>query len=459
MIRSHLLDAFLATAWYLHGEVYDRLSDLLEAHVLGGKEGWRVDQRTPLSFIFDDEDKEPVDERDADRMDDGIVTIQVRGVLSMHADQVNGECQPQGRSYESIIDQLDAAEADPDCRAIILRLETPGGSAAGCQEAYDRIRSASKPVHAYVDSYCFSAGYYLAAACQTITASSRAANIGSIGTILALWDMSRAYEKSGMQRVVVRAGAYKAPAIPGEAIGEGARAELQREVDAYGAAFHDAVRAGRGLTDEQADQVLNGRTFLAEEAIGLGLADAVATFSTFIAGLAGTNRKEPSMFKKKEQPASESGHQDGLDKQTFARLAAAHPDALDRITALDGEGQSADQIERTLLAEANEQLRAEAADLRAATDAHATELQDRDQKIADLQAKLQSVTDWKDRTDQPDPGSNQAAEAALGEPLSDSRLKQEWSALSPERQAHFGGSFDGYCYARRESLIGDVAIT
>lgn len=332
MKPSHLLAMLAGRPWYLHGPVYDRLADLIAAHAAGRKAEWR------RALALDDDDAEPAAPADETRRDyliDGVAVIGIRGVLAVHADQVNGSCQDAGRSYESIQSQLALAAADPAVRAIVLHLETPGGMAYGCQETYDAIRAAGevKPVHAYVSGYCFSAGMYLAAACDSITASSHVAEVGSIGTVMALWDDSQAAADAGLRRVVIRAGAYKALIQDGEPITDAAIAEEQRCVDAFGAAFHDAVRAGRGLSDAQADAVLNGRCFMAAEAMGLGLVDAIATFDAFLAGLAGPEQLMFGLKKKPTanptQPAAAGASQEStMDQKTQAALTAlseSHP--------------------------------------------------------------------------------------------------------------------------------------
>lgn len=462
MIRSHLLDAFLASAWHLHGQVYDRLSDLLEAHVLGRKAELRGRDMVPLDFLDDGaDDAQPVDERRGDYIADGVAVIDVRGVLAMHADQVNGDCQPQGRSYESIIDQLAVAVADPHVRAIVLRLETPGGSACGCQEAYDAIvaADAEKPVHAFIAGYCFSAGTYLAAGCRSVTASSTSAHTGSIGTVMALWDRSAAAEQNGYKRVVIRSGAYKALAQDGEPITDTARAELQRECDAYAAAFYDAVRAGRGLTDEQAAQVLNGRTFLAAEAQRLGLVDAIQPFATYLAGLT-ADTPEPAMFGLKKTPATaaetkpaetkvekpaETKPAAGLTKDEYAALATEFPGALDRLKALDAEGKPAGEILITLL---REQVGALAGKLTAANTAaaeaakaHGEAMATKDKELGELRGKVAKVQAWAGTVGAvADPGSKADVDA----PRSAAAIRAAWDADAKLRANFALGGLPSY---------------
>lgn len=446
MIRSHLLEAFLTSAWYLHTDVYQRLSDLLEAHVTGRKADLRGRDVVPLAFLDDGAEDEPIDENTADYIDAGVAIIQVRGVLAMHADQVNGDCQPQGRSYERITEQVQLAAADPAVRSIVLRLETPGGSASGCQECYDAIVAADaiKPVHAFVAPYGFSAGYYLASACRSITASSVGAHTGSIGTVMATWDESAAFEKEGFKRVVIRSGAYKALAQRGEAITDTVRAELQRECDAYAAAFYDAVRAGRGLTDEQAAQVLNGRTFLAPEAMRLGLIDAIQPFTQFIAGLHAQETpmfgiKKPTPTSATETPAAATPAP-GLTKAEYAALAGEFPAAIERLQALDAEGKSASEITTTLLREAlaaaNAKVTAQANEAATAATAHTAAIAAKDAQIADLTAKVEKTKAWTGTVGAVgDPGSKDITEHNA---MSEEAIKARWNNDATLRAEFFG---------------------
>lgn len=401
MIRSHLVDAFLSTAWYLHQDVHARLSDLLEAHLLGRKDDLRARDVVPLPFQADGEPEQP-GEGAADVAVNGVALIEVRGVLAQHADQVNGACQPRGRSYDSIAEQLDLAEADPAVHAIVLHLETPGGAATGCQELYERLCAATKPVHAYIAGYCFSAGYYLASACESITASSAVAQAGSIGTVMALWDTSAADEQRGMRRVVIRSGPFKALCQDGEPVTDLVRAELQRTCDAFSAAFYDAVRAGRGLTDAQAGLVLNGRCFTAAESIDLGLVDAIQPFASFLAGIAGT-APESAMFGMKKNPATAAGVPAPLTAAAMAVLLDQHPThgalITERAKAGDDEpairaavaaAETKQQAEQLVAVQAAlTKAQAEHAEALAAQVAqHAAAIQAKDAEIATIKAEL-----------------------------------------------------------------------
>ncbi len=439
MKRSHLFDAFVASPWYLHGPIYDRLENVLHAHLMGTK------GQLPVVALDDDDTTASAPATDESEMDQllpgGVALIDVRGVLAMHADEVNGSCMPRGRSYEVIRRQLDFAVADPGVRIIVMRFETPGGMAVGCQETFDAIRAADevKPVYAFKTGYCFSAGEYLAAGCRSITAESPMTWVGSIGTIGSAWDTSAAADLAGYKRVVFRAGAYKALIQDGEPISDTAKAEEQRTVDAFGAAFHDAVRAGRGLDDSQAEAVLNGRTFMAKEAIALGLVDQVLTFPDFLAGITGT---EPAMFgMKKPAPApavapltppaaAGTAQESSMDANTQAALAAlsdshpTHANALVKAAMKPGANALdlhalVSGLENKALSDQLTALRGQldAANAKATGDAasHATALAAKDAEITRLQA-LAKLAGGAPRDPGGDPAGNTTGKRTI--PLS-----------------------------------------
>ena len=460
MIHSHLLDAFLANAWYLHGSIYDRLSDLLEAHVLGNKADFRAQAIIPLNFTVDEVEQAPFDETSLDEQISNIAVINVRGVLAQHADQINGACQPQGRSYDAIRSQLDAALQDPNIRAIVLRLETPGGSAAGCQECYDAIKAADaiKPCYAYADQYCFSAGTYLAVACRTITASSVGANFGSIGTVMALWDRQQAVEKQGYKRVVIRSGPYKALAQDGEAMTDAVLSELQRECNAYAAAFYDAVRAGRGLTDQQAEQCLNGRCFMSQEAQSLGLIDDIMSWNDFLTHITANHQEArmPLFGKKPEAPPVSAGASQGLSKPAFAALAQAYPECLNDIQTMDAEGKDAGQIEASILTgklnQAKEALALAHKTAKDVEQTHQQTLAAKDQEIATLKSQVEKFNGWNGAVQGvKDPGSDAQASATNAD-TGEGALKAEWDALNAESKGHFANDFDTWAFLKKEAL-------
>jgi signal peptide peptidase SppA len=176
---------------------------------------------------------------------------------------------------------LDEAAGDDRAEAIVLHMDTPGGTVTGTPETSAQIAYISehiKPVVAFTDGGANSAGYYLAAPCWQIVAS-HSARVGSIGVYMALLDSSVAYEINGYKQELFASGKYKGMGLPGLPLTDAQKDHLQREVDALYADFRDVVRAGR---PDVADESMQGQTFRAIEALDAGLIDVIGGLETAI---------------------------------------------------------------------------------------------------------------------------------------------------------------------------------
>jgi ClpP class serine protease len=100
-----------------------------------------------------------------------------------------------------------------------------------------------------------------------------------------LFDESKWAEQEGIEAVVIDTGEYKSTGAPFAPITDNQRADLQRGVDNYFEQFRAAVTSGRGFDAEQWQAVSDGRTFIAQEALGLGLIDAVQSIEHTLQGL------------------------------------------------------------------------------------------------------------------------------------------------------------------------------
>lgn len=197
---------------------------------------------------------------------------------------VDGPLQQRGASwwdgYDSVTDRIKAALSDPRARAVVLKLNSPGGVAAGCFEAVRAIRAAvqasGKTLVAYADEMACSGAYALACAASKIYLPA-SGEVGSIGVISSVVSMRRALEESGFDVRVVRSGARKALGHPADPISDEAVAREQADVDALAGQFFALVSSARGLTTD-AVSALEGDTRMGAAAVAAGLADAVCTF-------------------------------------------------------------------------------------------------------------------------------------------------------------------------------------
>ena len=232
----------------------------------------------------------------AEMMPDGrgksVAVIRVQGTLMKASSSLGGTGTVQMRR------DIRKAAADADTSAIMLVIDSPGGTVAGTSDLSDEVRAATKkkPVYAFVQDLCASAAYWVASQADKIYANSDTAMIGSIGTFMSLMDMSKYAEKEGIEAVVFATGTLKGAGTPGTAVTEEQRGHFQSIVDQSQKSFDAAVKQGRGMTDKQMSAVRPGGVFLAQEAISNGLIDGVQPFESALSELIKESRS-PSRAK------------------------------------------------------------------------------------------------------------------------------------------------------------------
>ena len=155
--------------------------------------------------------------------------------------------------------QIDEAAEDDSVEMIVMHIQSPGGSAVGCAELADKLRSSGKATLAFTDDMMASAAYFVASGCEQIAATPSSLT-GSIGTLLQLVDDSEFWAKMGIEFIVLRSGEYKGAGIDGYS--EEQLAEMQALVDAFGAQFREFVSESRPIAGDD----MRGQVYLAEEA-------------------------------------------------------------------------------------------------------------------------------------------------------------------------------------------------
>jgi signal peptide peptidase SppA len=184
-----------------------------------------------------------------------------------------------GTSTSSVGAQVKALVADPSVKAIVLDVDSPGGSVFGVQELAEVILAARevKPVIAVANHLMASAAYWIGAAASEVVAAP-SAMVGSVGVVVVHMDESKMLEKIGVKPTFVTAGKYKAEGDPAQPLSEDAKARLQEMVDQYYAAFTGGVARGRGVPVAQVrTQYGQGRLLTAREGLAAGMIDRIAT--------------------------------------------------------------------------------------------------------------------------------------------------------------------------------------
>lgn len=169
------------------------------------------------------------------------------------------------------------ADRDPNVKAIMLHVDSPGGTSAGTAELGDDIAAAKKPLHAHIDDLGASAAYWAASQADHISMN-RTGMAGSIGVYASIYDTSKAADLQGVQVHVLATGPYKGAGEEGAPVTEEQLAHWQGVINNQFTHFEAAVRGGRRMLKSQFNRVSDGRVFGAEESKALGLIDEVASF-------------------------------------------------------------------------------------------------------------------------------------------------------------------------------------
>lgn len=181
---------------------------------------------------------------------------------------------------DAVLEQLRAAQRDPEIAAVILRINSPGGSAAASQEIHRevmRLREAGLPVFASLGDVAASGGYWIASAADVIVANA-ATITGSIGVIMQVTNLEELYEKLGMDFETIKSGEHKDIGSPSREMTSREREILQHMVDDIFEQFVEVVAEGRNMEMAEVRALADGRVFTGRQAIELGLVDEEGNF-------------------------------------------------------------------------------------------------------------------------------------------------------------------------------------
>jgi capsid assembly protease len=212
-----------------------------------------------------------------------VAIIRIRGVIDQHDD--NWIDFFGGVSTERIARHFRAAMASPEIGAIVLDIDSPGGSVFGTPELAAEIFAArgKKRVVAVANSFAASAAYWIASAAEELVVTP-SGEVGSVGCYMVHLDYSQYLEKTGITATVIRSGTYKAEGNPYEPLSEEAKDYRQLGTDRYHTMFINAVAKHRGVTATVVRKTYGeGRMVGAKDALDLGMVDAVATLEETVA--------------------------------------------------------------------------------------------------------------------------------------------------------------------------------
>lgn len=207
---------------------------------------------------------------------------------------------------KEIIDQLEKYRTNPSVKAIVLRINSPGGGVAPSQEIYEEILKTrqvnKKPIVASMGSVAASGGYYVASAADLIMANPGSIT-GSIGVLLQVPNISGLLQKIGVKSVVIKSGQHKDLASPTREMTDAERQILQGMLDDVHNQFIDVVAEGRQINRKKVEAMADGRIFSGREAQSLGLVDHLGNLQDAIdrAGTLAGIRGKPTVIQERKR--------------------------------------------------------------------------------------------------------------------------------------------------------------
>jgi protease-4 len=208
-------------------------------------------------------------------------------------------------NVQPTIDELAKFRDDGSIKAVVVRIDSPGGGVSPSQELYQEIKRTvrEKPVVVSMGSVAASGGYYIACAAQKIYANPGSIT-GSIGVILQFTNFEELMKKIGFRMEVVKSGPYKDVGNPGREITADEKAYLQKMVNNVHQQFVRDVARGRRMKVEKVQEVADGRIFTGEQAMELGLVDELGNLRDAInaaARMAGIEGEPKVVYPEKEK--------------------------------------------------------------------------------------------------------------------------------------------------------------
>jgi protease-4 len=230
---------------------------------------------------------------------DAVAVIRIEGTIlsgdnaDTSTDAVSG----------TIISELETAVADPSIKAIVLRVDSPGGSVTGSAQIWEVINAIEKPVVVSMASLAASGGYYVSAPADYIIARPDTLT-GSLGVIMTVYDATELMEKVGLQVIDITSGENKAIGSMFAEMTPEQRDILETLTDESYAEFVRVISEGRGMSEEEVLALADGRVYSGRQALENGLVDQLGNFDDAIAKAAelGGIQGEPNVIEYERLP-------------------------------------------------------------------------------------------------------------------------------------------------------------
>jgi protease-4 len=213
---------------------------------------------------------------------DAVAVIRVEGIIQAGkppTDVFGGTAS--GAYSDQIIERLKRANENPDVKAVVLRVNSPGGGVVASDEIYEQVAAMDKPLLVSMGTLAASGGYYISAPATEIWAN-RHTLTGSIGAIVQFISIEGLLDEYGVEAEVIKSGLNKDTGSLFREMTEEEKAIWQAIVDQSYDIFVQIIVEGRGLSEERVRQLADGRVYSGQQALELGLVDKLGNLDDVI---------------------------------------------------------------------------------------------------------------------------------------------------------------------------------
>ncbi len=335
-----LLD-ILNSPWAISHQRLIEIQSIYRAHFRGEKIDWKAIEAKAGLLNAASKDTKPYE------IIDGVAVIEISGVLTKGFSFLTWLFG--GTSMQHISQAFQEAVSDPQVKSIILFMDSPGGTVDGTQELANLIYNGKngKQVIAYSNGMIASAAYWIASAADAIYISGDTVQIGSIGVVATHVDISKKDEMMGEKYTEITAGTYKSIASSHAPLTQEGRQSLQDQADHIYTIFVGDVARNRNISEEDALKMADGKIFMGQKAVEVGLVDGVSTFdqliNTMSAGVPGIK----TIKAQEEEPV-----------MNIAKLKAEHPEIYQAVIDI-GKAEAIAGVETRIAAARAEGIAAE----------------------------------------------------------------------------------------------------
>lgn len=210
-----------------------------------------------------------------------LAFVAATSIIKKFTGEKIGVVEIQGVITDSraILEQIDEFREDDSIKGVIVRIDSPGGASAPCQEIHKEIKKLreKKKVFVSMGSVCASGGYYIACAGEKIYAMPSTIT-GSIGVVVEQIVVEELFKKIGLQAVAIKTGEYKDLGSPFRKMTEDEKRYLKMIIDKIHEQFVEDVAKGRKIPIEKVKEISDGRIFTGSMAVEHKLVDKIGTF-------------------------------------------------------------------------------------------------------------------------------------------------------------------------------------